>query len=61
MIADEEYKIVHYEKYCERCEHLNDEDWKDSCHFCLSNPINFETDAPVNFKDKDKKNDGRRK
>lgn len=61
MIADEEYKMVRFDKYCEKCKHLNDEEWKDPCHFCLSNPLNFESDVPVKFKEKDKKDDKQRK
>lgn len=47
-------KEVYFGKYCRKCKHWEEEDWKDTCHECLSNPINMYSHKPVNFEEKDK-------
>ena len=55
MMDDTEYyKEVYFDKYCKNCIHAKCEDWKDPCHSCLSNPLNFASHKPINYEE-DKK------
>lgn len=47
-------KIVDFKKYCQLCEHKNDDDtYPDSpCYDCMEEPVNEYSRKPVNFKEK---------
>lgn len=49
-------KIVDFSK-CEQCEHFNEPDDNDICHDCLENPVNTYSHTPVNFKQKESKDE----
>lgn len=53
MIND--YKIVYFNEYCQKCEYQNLEEYKDPCHECLNNPGMINSHKPINFKEKTKK------
>ena len=54
-MAEEIYKEVYFDRYCERCEHFPEEDGKDPCNECLENFVNAYSHKPVNFKEKSKR------
>lgn len=47
-------KEVYFGQYCRKCKHWEEEEWRDTCHECLNNPINMYSHKPVNFEEKDK-------
>lgn len=50
-------KIVDFE-YCKTCEHKETKDFLDPCHECLNNPVNINSQRPVNYKEETKKQKG---
>ena len=50
-------KMVEYEKWCPKCIHFKELDWKDACNDCLNNPFNDFSHKPINFKEKETKNE----
>ncbi len=55
MIND--YKIVNFNEYCQKCEYFDLDEYKEPCHECLNNPVNMDSHKPVNFKEKEKKDE----
>ena len=47
------YREVNFEKYCHECKYEKREGFKDPCDECLTFPINFCTDKPINFREKE--------
>ena len=54
-VAEEFYKEVYFDRYCERCEHFSEDDGEDPCNECLENFVNTYSHKPVNFKEKNKR------
>lgn len=50
---DIEFKEVNFEKYCEKCKYGKEPEKEDICNECLAEPMNSETEVPVNWKAKD--------
>ena len=50
-------KIVDFE-YCKTCEHFKEKDFLDPCHECLNNPVNTNSQRPVNYKEAEKQKGG---
>jgi hypothetical protein len=48
-------KIVDFEKYCKTCKYKDTKEFLDPCHDCLNNPTNVNSQKPVNYKEKEKK------
>lgn len=57
MYGDDQ-KIVDFEKYCPKCEHYPKSESEDPCWGCLDTPTNTWSHKPVNFKEKEGKNNG---
>lgn len=49
-------KIVNYNKYCPTCAYVDLEDYKDPCNDCLNNPVNTNSQKPINYKKAKSKN-----
>ena len=57
-------KIVRFDKYCPKFEYYDLDEWKDPCNECLYIPANQNSQKPINFKEKEvkeEKKDGRKK
>lgn len=52
----ENYKIVHFWEYCQKCKHENLDEDEEPCCDCLTYSVNVESHKPVCFKEK---NNGR--
>lgn len=52
MMADNDNKIVAYEKYCKKCKHLGKKDYEEPCNECLENPARSGSEVPANFEKK---------
>lgn len=52
MISDEHYQEVNFFKYCKTCKHQKLLGCEEPCNECLDNPINFESEKPVNWEEK---------
>lgn len=50
-----DYKIVHFDKYCDTCKHKATAENKKPCHECLNNPTNIDSHKPVNWEEGPKK------
>lgn len=50
-------KIVDFQ-YCKTCEYKDTKDFLDPCHECLNNPVNTNSQRPVNYKEKTEKQKG---
>lgn len=48
-------KFVDFEKYCETCEYKDLEEKYDPCHECLETPVNTGSEKPINYKEKETK------
>ena len=59
MIND--YKIVNFNEYCHKCEYFDLVEHEEPCHECLNNPANMDSHKPVNFKEKEKKDEKKKK
>ena len=46
------YKIVYYERYCNKCAHEKKKEEEDPCRECLNTPANEDSHRPVKFKKK---------
>ena len=42
-------KIVHFDEYCKKCVHWEEDDAGDTCNECLNNPSNENSHKPVKF------------
>ena len=57
-------KIVRFDKYCKDCEYFDLDEAYDPCNECLYSPANQNSQKPINFKEKevkDEKKDERKK
>lgn len=44
---------VRFDLYCKTCKYEKEKViWNEVCDLCLSEPYNYDTDRPVNWKDK---------
>jgi hypothetical protein len=43
-------KFVDFQKYCKTCEHQSKSESEDPCWDCLTNPVNTNSQRPVNYK-----------
>jgi hypothetical protein len=48
------YKMVHFDQYCESCKYWDKKGTDDPCDECLSIPFNMDSHKPVNWKEKEK-------
>lgn len=51
-IMEDTYKIVHFDKYCDKCMHANKKECEEPCDECLMHSINLCTHKPVKFEEK---------
>ena len=58
MVND--YKIVNFNEYCQKCEYLDLAEHEDPCHECLNNPGMINSHKPLNFKEQTKKKKGKK-
>lgn len=49
-----DFKIVHFDEYCMKCEHRKKKEDETPCDECLSNPANVDSHKPVKFEEKKK-------
>lgn len=54
-MADNDDKIVYFNKWCSSCKHFNDDETDDPCNECLTNPVNQNSHKPVRFEQKEDK------
>lgn len=52
MYSDNRYKLVEYDKYCDKCEYKEAKESEDPCDECLTETVNLYSHKPVNFKEK---------
>ena len=50
------YKFCNFRLYCPKCEHYEAPEDKDPCNECLTYPTNYESEKPVNYKERVKDN-----
>ena len=55
-----DFKIVHFDEYCRKCEHRKKKEDDTPCDECLENPVNVDSHKPVKFEEKKKNNKKRR-
>lgn len=46
-------RIIDFEKYCNKCKYEELKDYEDPCNECLDHGVNYESEKPVKFKEKD--------
>ena len=46
------YKEVYFHEYCRKCKHKTLKEYEEPCSECLSEPLNWNTHKPVNYKEK---------
>ncbi|WP_458459298.1 hypothetical protein [Pseudobutyrivibrio sp.] len=46
-------KEVRFDEYCKKCVHYEKKESEDPCWDCLNHAWNYDTHAPVDFKEKD--------
>lgn len=49
----QELREVRFDIYCKTCASEKVKETDDPCNECLSNPSNFNSEKPVNWKEKD--------
>ena len=50
-----DYKIVHFDKYCDSCKHNNMPESTEPCHECLNIPVNIDSHKPTKYEEKPKR------
>lgn len=50
---DEQTKEVRFDIYCKQCVHESSPEQKDPCNECLTQPYNYDSHKPINFKEKE--------
>lgn len=53
MVVDSDLREVNYEKYCDICKHADCPEHEDPCFECLDNPLNYFTEKPVKWEEKE--------
>lgn len=53
MVVDSDLREVNYEKYCIICKHAECPEHEDPCFECLDNPLNYCTEKPVKWEEKE--------
>lgn len=48
-------KFVDFEKYCKKCEYNNTAESDVPCWECLEQPVNYNSEKPIRFKERDEK------
>lgn len=43
------YKIVHFENYCNKCKYEKRKEEEEPCRECLDTPVNEDSHRPVKF------------
>ena len=51
---EENMKIVKFEN-CKKCKHFEKDEYEDPCYECLLNPVNYASEKPVYFEEREKK------
>jgi len=49
------YKEVYFDKYCDKCKHVEVKEFEEPCHDCLNEPMNVNSHKPVKFEEKEEK------
>ena len=52
-MSQEYYKEVRYDFYCQTCEYYKIKEEERPCMDCLDEPINYGTDRPTKYKEKE--------
>lgn len=50
-MSENQKKEVYYDEYCYICKYKNTEETEDPCNECLTQPYNFDSHKPINFKE----------
>lgn len=50
---EQKLKEVYFDQYCDKCEAKGVPEHEDPCNECLTNPGNWDSHKPVNFKPKE--------
>ena len=50
---EQKLKEVYFDRYCSTCKHVNEPEHEDPCNECLTNPGNWDSHKPVNYKPKE--------
>ena len=48
---ENQYKIVDFGYYCEKCKHYEESENGEPCDECLSNPVNLYSHKPVKYEE----------
>lgn len=48
-------KFVDFEKYCKKCKYNNTAESDVPCWECLEQPVNYNSEKPIHFKERDEK------
>lgn len=48
-------KFVDFEKYCKKCKYNNTAESDAPCWECLEQPVNYNSEKPIRFKESDEK------
>lgn len=46
----DDYKEVHFDKYCETCKHSTTKEYESPCNECLETPMSANTEKPTEWK-----------
>lgn len=46
------YKIVYFERFCNKCVHFKNSEADEPCRECLNHPVNEDSHRPTKFKKK---------
>lgn len=50
---EQQYKLVDFKKYCEKCKHFKKKEVEEPCDECLENPVNLFSHKPTKFEEPD--------
>lgn len=53
MVVDSDLREVNFEKYCGICKYADCPEHEDPCFECLDNPLNYYTEKPVKWEEKE--------
>lgn len=51
MVIENELKEVRFDIYCEKCKFAGTSESEDPCFECLDEPVNIDSEKPVNYKE----------
>ncbi len=49
---DDQYKLVFFNEYCEKCRYFEKMEEEEPCYSCLAEPVNLNSRKPVKWEEK---------